>query len=251
METFTCEALTDLRAVIRDVRNPARILSKIDPLVFGLLLCRGVIKHIEADGAPKKFDFVLSMLSSLQNPTSLRSILIKARDDHALNGRLDLAKQLASSGLFIHSSQFVHNNIRPETILVLVGESSALGHSFLVGFKKFRPTDRHTYRAGDVQWERNLYRHPQRQGINVEEDFKMEHDIYSLPVRLLEIGLWTSFVQWSGDIGLPTPSPVLGIDNIFTLKGDRKKAAEVKKIPLRIAEERLPNKMGKGIPKLS
>jgi hypothetical protein len=245
VDPFFCDALTDVGAVTRDIRNLARVLSKIDPLVFGLLSCRGVIKYTGADGALSKFEFVFSIPPSLRNPSSLRSIFVEGRDDHALNDRLDLAKQLASSVLFIHSSGFVHKNIRPETILVFAGDSLGLGYPFLVGFEKFRPTDRLTYRAGDTRWERNLYQHPKRQGISVEEDFKMQHDIYSLGVCLLEIGLWTSFVRWKEDADEPTPSPVLGIDDILKLKDDRKKASEVKKILTRMAEERLPNRMGK------
>jgi hypothetical protein len=40
----------------------------------------------------------------------------------------------------------------------------------------------------------NLYRHPSRQGEYPEEEYIMQHDIYSLGVCLLEIGLGTSFV---------------------------------------------------------
>jgi len=49
---------------------------------------------------------------------------------------------------------------------------------------------------GDENWEQNVYRHPSRQGMNPEEDYVMQHDIYSLGVCLLEIGLWQSFVAY-------------------------------------------------------
>jgi hypothetical protein len=39
-------------------------------------------------------------------------------------------------------------------------------------------------------------RHPSRQGTHPEVDYQMQHDIYSLGVVLLEIGLWTSFVLY-------------------------------------------------------
>lgn len=48
---------------------------------------------------------------------------------------------------------------------------------------------------GDLEWERNLYRHPVRQGLWSEEAFIMQHDIYSLGVCLIEIALWQSFIQ--------------------------------------------------------
>ncbi|KAK3494387.1 uncharacterized protein B0T23DRAFT_427405 [Neurospora hispaniola] len=51
--------------------------------------------------------------------------------------------------------------------------------------------------SGDISWERNVYRHPSRQGFDPAEKYRMQHDIYSLGVCLLEIGLWESFVEYS------------------------------------------------------
>ena len=60
-----------------------------------------------------------------------------------------------------------------------------------------------TSRKGDDDWEKNLYRHPQRQGILLHADYEMRHDIYSLGVCLLEIGLWKSFVDYRAGSDLP------------------------------------------------
>ena len=246
VDTVLCHALTDLEVARKDVRNLARVLSKIDPLVFGLLSCQGVIKYFSADdNLHPSFELIFSIPPGLRLPTSLRSILVAERDDHALNDRLDLAKQVASSVLFIHNSGFVHKNLRPETVLVFSGESSALQHSFIVGFENFRPIDRLTYRTGNVRWEQNLYQHPKRQGLTVEEDFKMQHDIYSLGVCLLELGLWTSFVKRVADEDNPVPNKTLGIDDLLELKDSRKRATEIKKILTKLAEERLPVTMGR------
>lgn len=170
---------------------------------------------------------------------------MEGRNDHALNDCLDLAKRLASSVLFIHNAQLLHKNVRPETVLVFEGNSPAISDPFLVGFEKFRPIDHHTYRAGDTRWERNLYRHPRRQGLIVEEDFTIQHDVYSLGFYLLEIGLWTSFVLRKADAEQPVSNPILGINSILELKDERKKAVEIKKTLVKMAEERLPNKMGR------
>ncbi|KAK5050438.1 hypothetical protein LTR84_003719 [Exophiala bonariae] len=245
VDPVLCDALTDTKAMTRDIRNLARVLSKIDPLVFGLLSCRGVIRCLNANNDLSRFEFVFKIPPTLHNPTSLRAILAQGRDNHALNDRLDLAKQLASSVLFIHNAQFVHKNIRPETVLVLESDSSGVGVPFLVGFEKFRPIDRHTHRAGDSRWERNLYRHPKRQGLILEEDFTMQHDVYSLGVCLLEIGLWISFVLWQATADEPSPNPILGFDDLLKLKDERKKAFEIKNILVAMAKERLPHKMGK------
>ena len=55
----------------------------------------------------------------------------------------------------------------------------------------------------DPDWYRNLYRHPARQGESPDEAYRMQHDIYSLGVCLLEIDLWESFVDYPSDIPVP------------------------------------------------
>jgi hypothetical protein len=71
--------------------------------------------------------------------------------------------------------------------------------------------DGRTWLSGDSAWEKNLYRHPHRQGVNPEETYVMQHDIYSLGVCLLEIGIWESFVLYENDATAPVPATVLGI----------------------------------------
>jgi hypothetical protein len=46
------------------------------------------------------------------------------------------------------------------------------------------------------------------------------------------------------ETGEPRPSNLLAISDVLTLKDDRKRATEVKKILVQIAEERLPITMG-------
>jgi hypothetical protein len=57
-----------------------------------------------------------------------------------------------------------------------------------------------------MRWDRNVYRHPLRQGHDLTEKYRMQHDIYSLNVCLLEIGLWESFVEYVPEDGGPTRS---------------------------------------------
>lgn len=82
-----------------------------------------------------------------------------------------------------------------------------------------------TLRSGDSDREKNLYRHPHRQGLNPEENYTMQHDIYSLGVCLLEIGMWKSFVSYannsaklSNDLsGAEFDKPVLMKENLVAL----------------------------------
>ncbi|OAP57704.1 hypothetical protein AYL99_08442 [Fonsecaea erecta] len=245
VDTIALHPEADLNRTTKEVRDLARILSKSDPLVFGLLQCLGVTKRagIPGSGQLETFELVFSIPSGLRDPTSLRTLLLQNEWDYSLNERLVLARSLASSVMYIHSSKFVHKNIRPETTIVFRRDDSPFAAPFLVGFEKFRPFDGHTFRQGDLCWEKNLYRHPLRQGLQPEDDYVMQHDIYSLGVMLLEIGLWTSLVQRHDD-GLLVPSPVLDIGSVQAERNQRKKAAMVKRTLIDLASTRLASRMG-------
>jgi hypothetical protein len=162
METMHCSIRSDTARTTRDVRDLARILQKIDSSNFGLLRCQGIIKGSETVkdqfGDSKSlptFSFVSDIPQNLHNPRTLRTILQEAAP-FPLNERLDLARRLTHSILYIHSARFIHKSIRPETILVFENDVSCIGAQFLVGFEKFRPADGHTYLIGDESWEKNL-----------------------------------------------------------------------------------------------
>ena len=236
-----------LATTTQAIRDLARVLSKADPSTVGLLACRGVIKV--ANEEVSKFELLYAIPDHLKSPRSLRDLLMAADPCHSLDERFGLAKQLAKSVMFVHTSQFVHKNIRPENILVFYKEGSILGVPYLSGFENFRPAAGQTHYDGDNLWEKDLYRHPSRQGLQPEEYYKMQHDIYSLGVCLLEIGLWTPFIIWNDTADRPT-TPTTGpdLDNIaqqLSLKDQRKKAYNIKRILVEMAKEQLPRRMGK------
>jgi hypothetical protein len=161
VDTMFCNPIADMTRTTKDVRKLARILSKVDPMTFGLLACRGVVKASTEDPAPtwqetNAFKFLFYIPPYLQSPKSLRTLLIESDVEYKLNSRFDLAKQLTNSVLFVHSSQFVHKNIRPETIIVFENDATKIGSSFLVGFEKFRPAEGMTYRTSDGIWQHDL-----------------------------------------------------------------------------------------------
>ncbi|KAF2964684.1 hypothetical protein GQX73_g8879 [Xylaria multiplex] len=150
---------------------------------------------------------------------------------------------------YIHTCGFVHKNIRPENILVFPsGNDLFLGQSFLIGFTEFRNENFQTNLHGDAAWHRNLYRHPQRQGALVLERYVMQHDIYSLGVCLLEIGLWRTFVWYPthNDAATPVPSMALGFncsDKEFeTMQPTGQQ--RIKEQLVALAEKELPARVG-------
>ena len=86
----------------------------------------------------------------------------------------------------------------------------------------------------------NIYRHPQRQGVFPEEVYTMQHDIYSLGVCLLEIGLWESFVPGEDVSDLSTPGKVLGI---YLQSHEFQNAMLMKKHLIGMAEKKLPTRI--------
>lgn len=230
---------------IADVCRLAKILRKIDPLSFGILRCRGVFKYaIERPGMQSPCRLVFDVLDHLVDPEYLRSSVQADRGSYTLDDRFALAKQLAKSVMFIHSSGFVHKNIRPETILIFRDHDTRELRAFLTGFQNFRLAEGKTIYQGDDNWRKNIYRHPTRQGVKPEADYVMQHDIYSLGVCLLEIGMGTSFVLQNAENNNPIPSRWISIAADASIKDNRKRAFECKRVLVKLAQDELPAKMG-------
>ena len=233
----------DAASTLEDVCRLAKTLSAIDPESINLLPCRGVIKKSQSPDHAACFEFLFWVPTVLDSPRSLRELLLEGNIFYPLDWRLDLAKQLAKSVMFVHSLHIVHKNIRPETILVFHSKEGASDKAFLVGFEKFRPIDKVSLLHGDVLWERAIYRHPTRQGLRPEKEYVMQHDIYSLGVCLLEMGLWQSFVINPG--GHSSPHPDIKPGHGPQKEALWRKAYQTKDKMVALAKERLPGKMGK------
>ncbi|OJJ31966.1 hypothetical protein ASPWEDRAFT_43971 [Aspergillus wentii DTO 134E9] len=241
LDTMAVDPQLDISRLIQDVRDLARKLSCSDPATFGLLNCYGVIKETDPSNRRKvnSFCFVFRTPARAPQGTSLRSRLICGNTEHSLSERFRIAKEVARSVCYMHTHGFVHKNIRPETILLLQSESTGFGSSFLLGFGNFRSADGRTLQAGDSDWEKNLYRHPRRVGLVPEDEYIMQHDIYSLGVCLLEVGLWETFVLYDDQGGNPRPSPILNLelDNLEQL-------ASIKEHLVSLTRNILPRRMG-------
>lgn len=220
LDPITCTSKANVNSALRDIRNFARRLQHTDPFTFGLLQCKGILREEEDASVDSKtriampptgLSFVFRLPPTHPHVQSLRHRLLSGPDgEHdSLSARFDLARQLVKAVSYVHLYEFVHKNIRPEIILILnggnYGPANARGEdeagtcsetAVLVGFDILRDAEGKTLRLGDDDWEKNLYRHPHRQGKTPETDYNMRHDIYSVGVCLLEIGLWESFVEY-------------------------------------------------------
>ncbi|KAF2807035.1 uncharacterized protein BDZ99DRAFT_573708 [Mytilinidion resinicola] len=239
----------DIGQIRAAVESLAGKLQQIDPDTFGLLSCKGLINDREpATKAVKGIELLYDTPQNSAVPASLRGLLLDRSLVASLSSIVRIAKHLIRSVSFVHTSGFVHKNIRPENILVFPSKDSSLGMSFLVGFNQFRRSNQPTNLLGDPAWHRNLYRHPERQGTNVMNRYVMQHDIYSLGVCLLEIGLWQSFVHYPGLN--PTAAPVTPMSSEIQINNADFEAAHlssrlrIKEQLVDLAKRKLPSRVG-------
>ncbi|KAL8669335.1 MAG: hypothetical protein Q9168_006071 [Polycauliona sp. 1 TL-2023] len=247
VDCIQCDPEADIALMTKDIRELARKLSAVDPLAFGILQCRGVVRMTESNTSrPSAFNFISRIPDHLNEsePRSLRDYL-HSHLDLTLNARFGLAKQLAKSISYVHTLGFVHKNIRPETVLGFgqTQGSSAKDAFFLGGFENVRLADGRTMRAGDSTWEKNLYRHPHRQGLHPQDIYIMQHDIYSLGVCLLEIGLWVSLLTYKDNSATTTPLPAAVLGDHVAIAGIRRPIL-MKEHLVSLAQRELPVRMG-------
>lgn len=240
VDTIEIGQVTRLRDLWRDVRVLAAKLSQADPLAFGLLNCKGVVavqlEHAAPAPAPQlgsafspspavhlppartpspsqrdyaQFQLIFRIPHGMEVLQSLRQLLLNPDAHISLSQKVRIARELVKAVNYVHTFDFVHKNVRPESVLCFEDTGASRSHAFLVGFDAFRATSSGTMMGGDMSWDRNVYRHPSRQGMDPAERYRMQHDIYSLGVCLLEIGLWESFVEYTDEneiAGPPQPN---------------------------------------------
>ena len=239
VDTTTYPPESDAGDVTRHVRDLARILMHAQPFTLGLLQCLGVLKLETNKKSPQQYQLIYAIPQDMNQPAVLRHLLHKASP--SLDTKFFLAGAMARGVASVHAAGFVHKNIRPETILTFHENGDSNLTAFLVGFELFRSAESRTTLTGDMIWHRNLYRHPMRQGRHPEEVYQMQHDIYSLGVCLLELGLWHSFIV---EADPPKTGCLLDISKDLAQNNKRQAALDIKKKFVAMATERLPSLMG-------
>lgn len=159
-----------------------------DPTNF----CWWLIFHFPTSGVVSQTQ-PLSMLQMLQTPQSTRP---------PLETRLRLANDICATFLELYSSGWMHKSIRSDNILFpTVTQSTSISRQIaspqVCGFEYSRQeTESQTIdrskKAGKVSIA--MYRHPDYQG-EAAQGYKIQYDIYSLGLILVEIGLWAPLIN--------------------------------------------------------
>ncbi|KAF8992378.1 kinase-like domain-containing protein [Cyathus striatus] len=239
---------------LRRIRDIAMVLHNVDQSM-AILPCTG----FHPIPGSSVCELVFSIPDGMHRPRTLRDILIAPENSqgirHSLSTRISLAIRIATAVLYIHTAKLVHKNIRPENIVIFERVDAGprevfpfhLGTAYLMGFDFARKEDEASSRTGDDEWNKNLYRHPERYGIHPEANFNMLHDIYNLGVVLLEIALWRSFVVSKRDDEhhmiqyLPNPQACKFTDKTT---GKLKSPKNIQEMLIRRAEEYIPLVLG-------
>jgi hypothetical protein len=155
IDTMPCNPAANINKTTKEVRNLARVLAEVDPSTFGLLKCRGVVRVPKPSfwHALVDFKFIFDVPPKLTNPQSLRTVLLSEKS-YPLDERLTKKTHCLDS--LRPTVQFVHKNIRPETIIIFQNEYSEIEAPFLSGFEQFRLEDGVTFLSGDDLWHHNL-----------------------------------------------------------------------------------------------
>ncbi|KAM0362017.1 hypothetical protein ACHAO7_011320 [Fusarium culmorum] len=200
---------TAVGAVSRqDAREFAHRFQDTDPFTTGIFQCKGVVEQPDTS----KMAFLFRIPDGYPFVRSTRQLLLADQAHDSLSDRLEMAKQLVNAVYYVHLYGFVHKNIRPETILSIsqIEKGSVPSKVFLIGFEVVRNAEGRTNPVNKYKWQSDLYRHPSRQG-NRRDYYVMQHDVYSLGVCLLEIGMWESLITYD-TMGAAHPSPVFDHD---------------------------------------
>ena len=220
---------------------------------FGLLPYKGVIRRPKTitDGEGRRtITMIFKFPQRHDTVNSLRGLLLQAQGSlvQTHQGRLDrlaMAKHLVKAVFSVHLYDFVHKNIRPETWMCFgtVADGRLPKNAFLIGFEVLRGAKDHSDK-GQTLWAQeaaNLYQHPrrQREDLNDSDLYHMQHDIYSLGVCLLEIGLWTSFVKYDN-------RGASVAENLRLSNGRMPTPDAIKDHLMRLAASQLAYEMGEG-----
>ncbi|KAL9102753.1 MAG: hypothetical protein Q9187_009086, partial [Circinaria calcarea] len=177
----------------------AKLLQQPKEQVFRIPRCVGW-KYIISQ---KSTAFVFENPSpQCSKSTSLKDIIASNNEKPSLESKFELAYGLARGISQLHMVRWLHESFCSDNILFFPHNQPTAHHGtridysqpWILGFDLSRPEGELSLGPTELYPERDVYRHPERQG-EVRMQFTKLHDIYALGVVLLEIGLWAPAIS--------------------------------------------------------
>lgn len=170
--------------------------------------CVGFIDDREQNN---RYGWIFEMPTGSNKDSSLKTlhgILGENQYKPTLTQRISLAWKLASSLLYLHTTNWIHKEIHSGNIMfVSDNDKFDVENPILSGFEYSRPqTESTTTRSPNPRWD--IYRWPGIQGeAPTSKNSRKTYDIYSLGLVLLEIAHWKPLNQLMCLKRWPEPSP--------------------------------------------
>ncbi|KAI4277094.1 MAG: hypothetical protein L6R38_005505 [Xanthoria sp. 2 TBL-2021] len=214
------------------VNQLANLLSTAGSNALGTLPFRGFLK--EPNQLRYAFVFDMPDATTETKPDSLHHMIESPVLGRlwSLSDRFNLAVDLSKTIGTFHMFGWVLKGFQSSSVVFCYDEQTTkpqLGRPYIAGFEYIRPVSSSTVgQPLDMSEKTTLYCHPDVQDEpNIE--FAKIHDLYSLGVVLLEIGLWLTARQILQQARPPRPS----------------KPGEIREEYVRKANSKLPLRMGK------
>lgn len=219
VEFVSYSAATSTELAQNAIGELAFILNRSDPSLFHVLRCKHIYKQQNANRSSQQYGLVFEMPSGLESMRSLSDVItdvnnVRERNSsntlsqnldpaaqtlRKISSRVKLAYQLAMAVRYLHSFGYVHQSIRTSNILVATFATDSVVEAYLGGFERSRPNAvASNQKRIDADWRNNIYRSPDRVATTDDEVIRrhtMSHDIYSLGVVLLELGLFKPLIS--------------------------------------------------------
>jgi len=167
-----------------------------------ILECLGVVMR---DLTDDEIHYGLVSRAPSTRYKTLKDILSGPPDDMALDDWFAIAHSIARAVLCIHLSGWLHKGIRSENILYFLDNEGKISYNkpYIAGFEYSRQALKYTHTESVCDdMEANLYRHIEVQEVpsdsataNNKVSFSSKHEIFSVGVILLELGLQRSAID--------------------------------------------------------
>ncbi len=209
--------MISLETLTSEMAERAAALNCLDPAMDVRLL---KVDSYFYRSATKRFLFLHTLPYETHTIMTIRELIQQDSFPEvktALNKRLKIAYQLAEAVFFLHTAGLCHKNITSHSVVILrrldthksSGDApSRIDEAYLMGYSLIRGTDAITREEVDGQrtWRilrRNfmdfgIFQHPDRFEENSSRRYNTQHDMYSLGVVLLLIGLWQPLLPEMG-----------------------------------------------------
>jgi hypothetical protein len=180
--------------ISRRVQSLTALLNVLKASSFRSLHCIGSFQDPEKSEYGFVFDRPLASREHVP-PRSLLSLL-RATYTPSQTARFQLAYELATTVLHLHSAGWLHKGLRSENILFFPTSGNApftLNEPYIMGFEYARrdAPDEETEKPS-LNPSQDIYRHPRAQGL-ASARYVKAFDIYALGIILVEIARWRPF----------------------------------------------------------